>query len=81
VPARRSRGWDLTDGGKRIAANNAALGVTAARCFYEAVLWLRVLMDGGWIVTHGVETRAAVQRRVACAGGSGKLINVVAHRP
>jgi hypothetical protein len=72
-PARRRRAWDLTQ--------RPRIRRAAARSFYEAVQSLRVLLEGGWMVSYPVEPRAAMQLSVACEGGSGKLINIPAYGP
>jgi catechol 2,3-dioxygenase-like lactoylglutathione lyase family enzyme len=56
---------------KRIVANIATKDVDAAKRFYGDVLGLDVLMDHGWIVTFGTDTRMSVQIGIASEGGSG----------
>lgn len=56
---------------KRIVANIATKDVDAAKRFYGDVLGLDVLMDHGWIVTYGADTRMSVQIGIASEGGSG----------
>ncbi|MBL8574058.1 MAG: VOC family protein [Hyphomicrobiaceae bacterium] len=56
---------------KRIVANIATKDVDAAKRFYGDVLGLEVVMDHGWIVTYGADTRMSVQIGIASEGGSG----------
>lgn len=56
---------------RRIVANIAAADPAAARRFYGDILGLDVLMDLGWIVTYGSETKARAQVSIATEGGSG----------
>ncbi|MBL8895444.1 MAG: glyoxalase, partial [Rhizobiales bacterium] len=50
---------------RRIVANIATNDVAAAKRFYGDVLGLEPLMDLGWIVTYGNETKMTVQLSVA----------------
>ncbi|PSK91166.1 VOC family protein [Taibaiella chishuiensis] len=56
---------------KRIVANIAVTDPAAARTFYETILGLDMLMDHGWIVTYGSDTRMPLQVSFATEGGSG----------
>lgn len=56
---------------KRIVANIATTDPAAARRFYHDVLGLDLLMDMGWIATHGSSEEMAVQISFMSEGGSG----------
>ncbi|WP_369039213.1 VOC family protein [Stenotrophomonas maltophilia] len=55
----------------RIVANIATPDPARAAAFYTGVLGMPVLMDHGWIVTHGGQGRAVAQLSFASEGGSG----------
>lgn len=61
-------------GVKRIVANIAAANVMDARKFYEDILGLNELMNHGWIVTYGTNTKMDVQISFASEGGSGTIV-------
>jgi catechol 2,3-dioxygenase-like lactoylglutathione lyase family enzyme len=54
---------------KRIVSNIVG-DPTAAKCFYQDVLGLDVLMDQGWIATYGSREQMSVQISIASEGGS-----------
>jgi catechol 2,3-dioxygenase-like lactoylglutathione lyase family enzyme len=56
---------------RRIVANIGTQDAAAAKCFYQDVLGLDVLMDQGWIVTYGSDERMQVQISFMAQGGSG----------
>jgi catechol 2,3-dioxygenase-like lactoylglutathione lyase family enzyme len=56
---------------KRIVANIGTQEVAAAKCFYQDVLGLDLLMDHGWIATYGSQEKMDVQVSFAEQGGSG----------
>jgi catechol 2,3-dioxygenase-like lactoylglutathione lyase family enzyme len=56
---------------KRIVSNIAGADPAAAKCFYQDVLGLDVLMNHGWIATYGSQQLMSVQISVASEGGSG----------
>lgn len=55
---------------KRIVANINAKDITAARCFYQDVLGLDLMMDHGWIRTYGLNEEMSIQISFASQGGS-----------
>ena len=55
---------------KRIVANIDTQDISAAKCFYQDVLGLNVLMDHGWIATYGTAEEMSVQISFASQGGS-----------
>ena len=55
---------------KRIVANVEAQNPAAAKRFYQDVLGLELLMDLGWIATHGSRQRMNVQISFMSQGGS-----------
>jgi len=55
---------------KRIVANIETQDIAAAKCFYQDVLGLNLLMDHGWIVTYGSCDKMSVQISFASQGGS-----------
>jgi catechol 2,3-dioxygenase-like lactoylglutathione lyase family enzyme len=56
---------------KRIVANVKAKNLGDGKRFYETVLGLEELMNLGWIVTYGSDTKSIVQMSVMTEGGSG----------
>jgi len=58
---------------KRIVANIDTQDIAAAKCFYQDVLGLNVLMDHGWIATYGTAEEMSVQISFASQGGSHTL--------
>lgn len=56
---------------RRIVANIAAAEPARGAVFYGEILGLKTLMNMGWIVTHGSDSRAPVQISLASQGGSG----------
>lgn len=46
---------------KRIVANIHARDAAAAKCFYQDVLGLDLLMDHGWIRTYGLHEEMSIQ--------------------
>ena len=59
---------------KRIVANIKANNLAAAKRFYENVLGLEELMNLGWIVTYGSDTKSLVQMSFMKEGGSGTAV-------
>jgi catechol 2,3-dioxygenase-like lactoylglutathione lyase family enzyme len=59
---------------KRIVANIPAKNLKAAKRFYEGVLGLDLLMDHGWIMTYGNDSKMMVQLSIASEGGSGASV-------
>jgi catechol 2,3-dioxygenase-like lactoylglutathione lyase family enzyme len=55
---------------KRIVANIDTRDITAAKCFYQDVLGLDLLMDHGWIGTYGSCEEMSIQISFASQGGS-----------
>ncbi|WP_409340646.1 VOC family protein [Paenibacillus sp. MBLB4367] len=56
---------------KRIVANIVTQHTAAAKCFYQDVLGLQLLMDHGWITTYGSDEEMDIQISFASQGGSG----------
>jgi predicted enzyme related to lactoylglutathione lyase len=56
---------------RRIVADFAVDDLAEMAAFYRALFDLDVLMDQGWIVTLGTDTKAQVQISLASQGGSG----------
>lgn len=56
---------------KRIVANVSVKNPKAAKRFYKDILGLDILMDHGWLVTYGLNTKMSVQVSFASEGGSG----------
>ena len=56
---------------KRIVANIDTQTVGDAKCFYQEVFGLELLMDHGWIATYGSSEPMNVQISFASQGGSG----------
>lgn len=56
---------------KRIVANIETKKIKATKRFYEGVLGLEVLMDMGWIVTYGSQSKMTLQLSFMSEGGSG----------
>jgi catechol 2,3-dioxygenase-like lactoylglutathione lyase family enzyme len=56
---------------KRIVANRAVTDPAAAKSFYQDILGLDVLMDMGWIATHGSSQAMSIQISFMTEGGSG----------
>jgi lactoylglutathione lyase len=56
---------------KRIVPNIHTADPNAAGVFYGDVLGLAIIMDHGWIVTYGADTKMGVQVSFASEGGSG----------
>lgn len=59
---------------KRIVANINTQDIAAAKCFYQDVLGLDVLMDHGWIATYGSREKMDVQISFASEGGSDTAV-------
>ncbi|WP_139997434.1 VOC family protein [Paenibacillus paridis] len=55
---------------KRIVANIYTKDLDAAKCFYQDVLGLDVMMDHGWIKTYGLNEEMSIQISFASQGGS-----------
>ncbi|MMZ60629.1 hypothetical protein D1872_227360 [compost metagenome] len=55
---------------KRIITNIDTQDITAAKCFYQDVLGLDLLMDHGWIATYGSREEMSIQISFASQGGS-----------
>lgn len=55
---------------KRIVANINTKDITAAKCFYQDVLGLELMMDHGWIRTYGLNEEMSIQISFASQGGS-----------
>jgi catechol 2,3-dioxygenase-like lactoylglutathione lyase family enzyme len=55
---------------KRIVANVAVADPVAAKSFYQDILGLDVLMDMGWIATHGSSESMPLQISFMTEGGS-----------
>lgn len=55
---------------KRIVANINTKDITAAKCFYQDVLGLDLMMDLGWIRTYGLNEGMNIQISFASQGGS-----------
>ena len=55
---------------KRIVANINTKEITAAKCFYQDVLGLELMMDHGWIRTYGIDEEMSIQISFASQGGS-----------
>ena len=56
---------------KRVVANIATPDPARAAAFYGELLGMPVVMDHGWIVTHGGQSSAVAQVSFASEGGSG----------
>jgi catechol 2,3-dioxygenase-like lactoylglutathione lyase family enzyme len=56
---------------KRIAANIKTSDVDKADAFYHEVLGLECVMNHGWILTYGSDSKMTVQVSIASEGGSG----------
>ncbi|KOY17419.1 VOC family protein [Paenibacillus xylanivorans] len=55
---------------KRITANIHTANIYEAKCFYQDILGLNILMDHGWIATYGSDHEMQVQISFASQGGS-----------
>lgn len=55
---------------KRIITNIDTQDITAAKCFYQDVLGLNLLMDYSWIATYGSREEMSIQISFASQGGS-----------
>ncbi|NEY37370.1 glyoxalase, partial [Streptomyces sp. PRKS01-65] len=55
----------------RVVANIATSDPARAAAFYGELLGMPVVMDHGWIVTHGGQGSALAQVSFASEGGSG----------
>ncbi len=55
---------------KRIVANISTKKTRAGKKFYQDILGLEVLMDHGWLMTYGTNSKMTVQLSVASQGGS-----------
>ncbi|MCR2805812.1 VOC family protein [Paenibacillus soyae] len=55
---------------KRIVANINTKDIAAAKCFYQDVLGLDLMMDHGWIRTYGLDEEMSIQISFASQGGS-----------
>ncbi|TKC04280.1 VOC family protein [Pedobacter frigoris] len=58
----------------RIVPNFQTDNLEAAKCFYQQILGLDILMDHGWIVTYGSLEPMQVQVSFAANGGSGTAV-------
>jgi catechol 2,3-dioxygenase-like lactoylglutathione lyase family enzyme len=58
---------------KRIVVDIHTPDIAAAKCFYQDVLGLELLMDHGWIATYGSRDKMSIQISFASQGGSGTL--------
>jgi catechol 2,3-dioxygenase-like lactoylglutathione lyase family enzyme len=58
----------------RIVPNIQTDNLEAAKCFYQEILGLDILMDHGWIVTYGSPEPIQVQVSFAANGGSGTAL-------
>lgn len=56
---------------KRVVANIATPDPSRAAAFYTGLLDMPVVMDHGWIVTHGGHGNALAQISFASEGGGG----------
>ncbi|WP_316801786.1 VOC family protein [Pedobacter nototheniae] len=56
---------------KRIVTNINTSEIEKAKCFYQDILELNILMDQGWIATYGSSQQMDVQINFAAEGGSG----------
>lgn len=56
---------------KRVVANIATPDPSRAAAFYGELLGMPVLMDHGWIITHGGQGSALAQVSFASEGGAG----------
>ncbi|OQP45268.1 glyoxalase [Niastella yeongjuensis] len=61
-------------GVKRIVANIATANVIDAGKFYGDLLGLHELMNIGWFVSYGADTKMTVQINFASEGGSGTVV-------
>ncbi|TFZ43056.1 glyoxalase [Stenotrophomonas maltophilia] len=59
---------------KRIVANIATPDPSRAAAFYGDLLGMPVVMDHGWIITHGGAGSALAQVSFASEGGSGTAV-------
>ena len=59
---------------KRVVANIATPDPARAAAFYGELLGMPVVMDHGWIITHGGEGSALAQVSFASEGGSGTAV-------
>lgn len=59
---------------KRVVANIATAEPERAAAFYGELLGMPVVMDHGWIVTHGGQGSALAQVSFASEGGSGAAV-------
>lgn len=59
---------------KRVVANIATPDPQRAAAFYADLLGMPVVMDQGWIVTHGGHGTALAQVSFASEGGSGTAV-------
>ncbi|CAM0122459.1 VOC family protein [Stenotrophomonas geniculata] len=59
---------------KRVVANIATPDPARAAVFYGELLGMPVVMDHGWIVTHGGEGSALAQVSFASEGGAGTAV-------
>lgn len=55
---------------KRIVCNIDTPDIAAAKCFYQDILGLDLLMDHGWITTYGSSEEMGIQISFAIEGGS-----------
>jgi catechol 2,3-dioxygenase-like lactoylglutathione lyase family enzyme len=55
---------------KRIVADIHSPDIALAKCFYQDVLGLDLLMDHGWIATYGSREQMSIQISFASQGGS-----------
>jgi catechol 2,3-dioxygenase-like lactoylglutathione lyase family enzyme len=59
---------------KRLVANVGVSDTAVAKHFYQDILGLEILMDIGWIATHGSRETMTVQITFLIEGGSGAPI-------
>ena len=55
---------------KRVIADIDTQDIAAAKCFYQDVLDLDLLMDHGWIATYGSREEMSIQISFSSQGGS-----------
>lgn len=55
---------------KRIVSNVHTMNIAGAKCFYQDILGLNILMDHGWITTYGSDQKMKIEISFASHGGS-----------